>query len=162
VIVPAQTHHALNHLQSQFKRRTIYKRYLALVEGVPSSPAGVIEASIGRDPGQRKRMAVTHDGREAITRYSTLETFEHHCLIAVEMQTGRTHQIRVHMAWLGHPVVGDRVYGFRKQRISLRRFFLHASDLHIDSPSRGERLRFAAPLPPELDTVLQALRQGTF
>jgi 23S rRNA pseudouridine1911/1915/1917 synthase len=160
VIVLAKSAAALEALQAQFKTRTIYKHYLALVEGAPATPTGLIDAPIGRDPKQRKRMAVRHDGRRAVTRYTLLEDFDTHSLLAVEPQTGRTHQIRIHLAWLGHPVVGDQVYGFRKQRIKMKRLFLHAAELHLDSPTSGERLRFEAPLPAGLQNILDKLRQN--
>lgn len=159
VIILAKTADVLVDLQVQFKARTVYKRYIALVEGVPVSPEGIIEAPIGRDPRQRKRMAVLRDGRPAVTRYDLLEDFSTHALLSVEPGTGRTHQIRVHLAWLGHPVVGDGVYGRRKQHIKMSRIFLHAADLHVDSPSTGERLRFRAPLPVGLEDVLAKLRR---
>ena len=141
-------------------RRTVYKLYTALVEGVPASNAGIIEAPIGRDPSRRKRMAVVKGGRPAITRYDLIEDLETNALLAVEPRTGRTHQIRVHLAWLGHPIVGDRLYGYRKQRIGLKRLFLHASELHVDSPSTGERLEFRAPLPAGLEDILAKLRRN--
>ncbi len=159
-IVMARTRAALRALQKQFAAHTVYKRYYALVEGVPSSSSGVIEAPMGRDPKQRKRMAVVRGGREASTRYDLLEDFGEHALLSVELHTGRTHQIRVHMAWLGYPLVGDDVYGRRKQRIKMSRLFLHAADLHIDSPSTGERLKFNAPLPAALEDVLNKLRRN--
>lgn len=159
VIVLAKTTAALEALQAQFKARTVYKRYVALVEGVPPSSAGLIEAPIGRDPKRRKRMAVMRDGREASTRYNLLEDFNTHTLLELEPLTGRTHQIRVHLAWLGNPVVGDTVYGYRKQRIKLKRLFLHAAELHVDSPSTGERLKFEALLPDGLVDVLVKLRR---
>lgn len=160
VIVLAKTNPALKSLQAQFKSRTTEKRYAALVEGVPASSTGVIDAPIGRDPKQRKRMAVVKkDGRPSVSRYSVLESFPRHALLDVNLLTGRTHQIRVHMAWLGHPVAGDRVYGFRKTSIPLKdRIFLHAAELQVDSPSTGERLTFIAPLPAELEAVLEELR----
>lgn len=160
VIVLAKTPQALEALQAQFKARTVSKRYLALVEGVPPSSTGLIEAPIGRDPKQRKRMAVVRNGREATTRYNLLEDFDSFSLLELELLTGRTHQIRVHLAWLGHPVVGDSVYGFRKQRIRMKRLFLHAANLQIDSPSNGERLEFEAPLPVGLEDTLAKLRRG--
>jgi 23S rRNA pseudouridine1911/1915/1917 synthase len=160
VIVLAKTPDALAALQAQFKARTIYKRYLALVEGVPASSEGIVEAPIGRDPKQRKRMAVVRDGRPATTRYDVLEDLTTHALLKLEPQTGRTHQIRVHLAWLGHPVVGDRVYGYRRQRIKMKRLFLHAAELHVDSPSAGGRLRFDAPLPVGLEDILTKLRRA--
>lgn len=160
VLVLARTPEALRALQRQFKRRTVYKRYLALVEGVPGSPSGIIEAPVGRDPKNRKRMAVVKGGREAVSRYDVLEDLQSNALVAIEPGTGRTHQIRVHLAWLGNPIVGDRLYGFRKQRIGLKRLFLHAEALHVDSPSTGERLEFRAPLPPSLEDILAKLRRN--
>ncbi len=160
VILLARTPEALAALQAQFKARTIIKQYLALVERIPASRAGVIEAPIGRDPRQRKRMAVIHEGRPSLTRYDVIEVFDEHALLTVEPKTGRTHQIRVHLAWLGHPVVGDRVYGFRRQRLTIRRMFLHAAALAVISPSTGECLRFDAPLPSDLAEVLDRLRSA--
>jgi 23S rRNA pseudouridine1911/1915/1917 synthase len=160
VIVLARTPEALRALQRQFRRRTVYKRYLALVEGVPGSPSGIIEAPIGRDPKNRKRMSVVKGGREAVSRYDVLEDLGSNALVAVEPGTGRTHQIRVHLAWLGNPIVGDRLYGYRKQRIGLKRLFLHAAELHVDSPSTGERLEFRAPLPASLEDILAKLRRN--
>lgn len=160
VIIMAKTPDALRHLQRQFKQRTVYKRYVALVEGVPDSSAGIIEAPIGRDPNRRKRMAVVKGGRPAVTRYDLAEDLHTNALLSLELRTGRTHQLRVHLAWHGHPIVGDRLYGYRKQRIGLKRLFLHAAELHVDSPSTGERLEFRAPLPASLEDVLAKLRRN--
>lgn len=160
VIVMAKTSAALKALQAQFKAHTTKKRYLALVEGIPPSSRGVIEAPIARDPRQRKRMAVVPKGRPAVTRYELLEDFGSHSLVDIDLLTGRTHQVRVHFAWLGHPVAGDRIYGYRKLTIPLKdRIFLHAAALEVDSPSTGQRLRFEAPLPPELSAILDDLRR---
>ncbi|NDJ35831.1 MAG: RluA family pseudouridine synthase [Chloroflexi bacterium] len=159
VLVLAKTSAALMDLQAQFKARTVEKHYVTLVEGTPESSSGVIDAPIGRDPDQRKRMAVVHGGREAVTRFTLLEDLHTHALLDVEPHTGRTHQIRVHLAWLGNPVVGDRVYGYRKQRIKLKRLFLHAASLELDSPLTGERLRFEAPLPVGLQNIVDKLRR---
>ncbi len=162
VIVLAKTSEALKNLQAQFKARTTSKRYIALVEGIPSSSAGIIEAPIGRDPKQRKRMAVIRDGRPATTRYQVQEQFNEHALLDVELLTGRTHQIRVHMAWLGYPVAGDTVYGFRRRTVPLKnRIFLHAAELQVDSPSTGECLTFEAPLPASLLNILDQLRSAS-
>lgn len=160
VIALARTPAALESLQDQFKARTTEKHYLALVEGVPSSSSGIIDAPIGRDPKRRKRMAVLRGGREAQTRYDVLEDLQSNALIDAAPRTGRTHQIRVHLAWLGHPVVGDRLYGFRKQRIRLRRLFLHAASLSLDHPTTGERMTFESPLPASLEDVLAKLRRN--
>src|SRR5574341_1933669 len=158
VIVLAKTTAALRALQSQFKSRTVYKSYLALVDGVPSSSEGIIDAPIARDPRKRKRMAVVRGGRPARSIYRIVEAFNAHALLSVELETGRTHQARVHLAWLGYPVAGDRVYGHRKPTLHLGRFFLHAADLHLTSPSSGQRLEFHAPLPAALEAALVDLR----
>ncbi len=157
VIVVAKTAAALEHLRAQFKARTVRKRYIALVEGMPETPEGIIDAPIGRDPNQRKRMAVARDGREAVTEFRVLETYAYHSLVEVFPRTGRTHQIRVHMAFIGHPVVGDGVYGRRKQRIKMKRHFLHAATLTITRPDTGEPLTVESPLPVGLQDVLKKL-----
>ncbi len=161
VLVLAKTSKACEVLQMQFKERTVYKCYIALVEGSLDAHAGIIDAPVGRDPRRRKRMAVVHTGRQALTRYRLVEDLSPYALLEVEPQTGRTHQIRVHLAWLGHPIVGDRVYGYRKQSIKLKKhIFLHAAEIHFDSPTTGERLRFVALLPAALEDILTKLRQG--
>jgi len=151
-----QTHGAL---QRQFKRRQVRKTYLALVEGRVHPREGVIEAPVGRDRRARKRMAVTRTGRPATTQYRVVEVFRDHTLLEVRPHTGRTHQVRVHLAWLGYPVVGDRVYGHRRQRLLSNRHFLHARELRFVHPATGEELTLTAPLPPELKTVLARLRE---
>lgn len=158
LIVIAKNDRAHRELQRQFKAREVTKAYLALVEGHVSPQRGIIEAPIGRDPVHRQRMAVVRNGREAVTRYRVLETFPEYTLVEAEPVTGRTHQIRLHLAFIGHPVVGDRVYGRRRQRLSLNRHFLHAHRLTLALPSTGERRTFIAPLPPELEAVLAELR----
>ncbi len=145
-------------LQRQFKRRQVAKSYLALVEGQVSPREGVIEAPVGRDKRQRKRMAVVRSGREATTTYRVVEMFPEHTLLEVRPHTGRTHQVRVHLAWLGYPLVGDEVYGFRHQRLLRGRHFLHAWRIAFSHPITGERMSFEAPLPPELEALLARLR----
>lgn len=157
-IVIAKTQDALVDLQRQFKERTVHKRYIALVEGVPAQHTGLIDAPIGRDPKQRKRMTVIKDGRASQTRYDVTEVFERNALLDLDLLTGRTHQIRVHLKWMGHPLVGDVIYGYRKQRISIKRLFLHAAELHIDSPATSERLEVTAPMPTSLEAILERLR----
>jgi 23S rRNA pseudouridine1911/1915/1917 synthase len=158
LLVVARHRAAQAHLSAQFKARTVRKRYWALVEGHPRPPAGAIEAPIDRDPRYRARMAVVAGGRAARTTYRTRETFAAHALLDVGLETGRTHQIRVHLASIGHPVAGDPLYGVRPPTIALDHQFLHAYRLELDSPSRGERLVFEAALPPDLQTVLDGLR----
>jgi 23S rRNA pseudouridine1911/1915/1917 synthase len=159
VILLAKTRPALLALQAQFKARTVSKQYIALVEGIPDNPDGVIDAPIGRDPHQRKRMAVVRQGRPSSTRYHVVETFGDTSLLEVTPLTGRTHQIRVHMAWIRHPIVGDTVYGRRKPSIPIERHFLHAAKLTVHSPTGGHELTFSAPLPDALAQVLDQLRR---
>lgn len=151
---------ALRRLMHQFQRRTVDKFYLALLERPPRTPTGRINAPIGRDPVHRQRMAVLHDGRPAISEFRTLERFKTgHTLVEVRLLTGRTHQIRVHMAFIGCPIVGDTTYGFRRPSLPLGRQFLHAARLCFDHPQSGERLCFESPLPADLQRVLDDLRR---
>ncbi len=159
IIVMAKNEKAHIFLQEQFKARSINKRYLALVDGAPPTPAGRVETPIGRDPIRRQQMAIlTADkGREAITEYRTVQSYAKHTLIEAHPLTGRTHQIRVHMAFLKCPIVGDVLYGRRKQSIDLNRHFLHAYRLTILLPGHTEPMTFEAPLPHELQEVIDAL-----
>jgi 23S rRNA pseudouridine1911/1915/1917 synthase len=156
-----QTHRALAR---QFADRLVEKEYLAVVLGVPARAEGVIEAPIGRDPVHRRRMSVRAPrGRSARSSYRVLEAFDGAALLRVRIHTGRTHQIRVHLAALGHPVAGDATYGGRRTRAraaleSLTRPALHAARLAFDHPATGQRLAFDSPLPPDLQEVLRALR----
>lgn len=151
-----------NDLQAQFKKREVGKVYLALVDGQPPTPAGRIEAPIGRDPGHRKKMKVLPPGkgREAISIFHTRESFSRHTLLEVNPETGRTHQIRVHLAFLGCPVVGDRDYGLRKPTLPVDRMFLHATALTFTLPGDDQAQRFETPLPSELEMVLDQLRKS--
>ncbi|MGQ9666781.1 MAG: RluA family pseudouridine synthase [Anaerolineae bacterium] len=158
LLVVAKTAEARRALQAQFQARQVGKTYLALVHGMPSAPAGLIDAPLGRDPRQRKRMAVVSDGRPAVTAYRVLEPLGEYALLEVMPKTGRTHQIRVHLAFIGHPVVGDEVYGRRRGRLSCPRQFLHAAQLAFRHPITGQLLEFSAPLPPDLLAVLEQLR----
>ena len=159
LIVVAKNDNAHQHLQRQFKERQVHKTYLALTEGVLATAHGVIDAPIGRDPMHRQRMAVQRrGGREARTEYRVQEYFLQNSLVAAEPVTGRTHQIRIHFAFIGHPIVGDRVYGFAKQRLEVWRQFLHAARLAFALPSSGKLVEFQSELPPELASVLKTLR----
>ncbi len=149
----APTHPALAH---QMREHSTVKRYLALVEGRMPAPEGVIDAPIGRDPRHRQRMALVSEvngGREARTRFKTLWEARGRSLVELQLETGRTHQIRVHLASVGHPVVGDSVYG-RAQLPLPPRQFLHATHLEFVHPATGEWLLFDAPLPPDLTSFL--------
>ncbi len=182
LIIIAKNDAALHDLQAQFKSREVHKTYLALVEGKIQPPRGKIVAPIGRDPQHRQRMAVIPNppasppsragsatlrgdegeragrkAREAITVYRTLANLDGYTLVAAEPQTGRTHQIRVHLAFVGFPIVGDKVYGSKKKnRFGLTRQFLHAWKLVFTLPG-GRPAEFTAPLPEDLREVLQDL-----
>lgn len=147
-------------LQRQFKHRQVRKTYLALVEGRIYPKEGIVEAPVGRDQRARKRMAVTRTGRPAVTQYRAVEYFRDHTLLQVRPHTGRTHQVRVHLAWLGYPIVGDRVYGRRRQPLLPHRHFLHAQELVFTHPATKEKVTLTAPLPPDLKAVLVRLREG--
>ncbi len=158
LIVVAKTQAALDYLRAQFRDRLVKKTYLALVHGHPPKPEGIVEAPLDRDPHQRKRMAVVAGGRPARTGFSVLEDLGDDSLRSVSLETGRTHQIRVHLAWLGVPVVGDGVYGRRRNRLGLARQFLHAWRLALERPAGRGRLELEAPLPADLEEVLEGLR----
>jgi len=160
LILLAKHDEAHRWLQRQFKDREVKKTYLALVEGVPPTPAGRVEAPIGRDPKHRQRMAVVPKtrGREAVSIYRTRESFQGHALLEVEPETGRTHQIRVHLAFLGCPVVGDRIYGRRRSLVPAPRQMLHAHRLVFRLPSTPEPVAFEAGLPADFQKALEWLR----
>lgn len=157
VLLIAKTEPARLNLMAQFAARKVKKVYLALVEGIPPTPTGDIDAPIGRNPAQRQRMAVIRTGRPAVSHYRTLSSFVGYTLLEVQPKTGRTHQIRVHMAFIGNPIVGDTVYGRRRGKVSLSRHFLHAEALTVTLPGSGELLTVRAPLPADLTAVLDQL-----
>ena len=163
LIVMAKNDRTHRWLQDQFRLRKVKKIYLALVDGFLPTPQGRVEAPIGRDTKARKKMAVValQKGREAVSEYFTLETFAAHTLVEVHPLTGRTHQIRLHMAFLNCPIVGDSIYGRKKSTVALNRHFLHAARLTIQFPGEVEPRTFEAPLPPELQKVLVDLRAQT-
>lgn len=166
LVLVAKTAKIRRALQRQFQERTVQKSYLALLDGHLQPAWGRIEAPIGRDPAHRQRMAVLRGGREAVTEYHVLEQFSHktgptaglYSLVEAEPHTGRTHQIRVHFASIQHPVVGDAVYGRRRSHLPVPRQFLHARRLDFRHPETGQRLTLEAPLPHDLDSVLDLLR----
>jgi 23S rRNA pseudouridine1911/1915/1917 synthase len=150
-------------LMAQLKARGVKKTYLGLVQGAVAATTGRIEAPIGRDPGHRTRMAVVPDGREAVTGYRVRERLGAWTLLELDLVTGRTHQIRVHLAAIGHPLAGDPVYGngtSRRGPEGSTRLFLHSWRIELESPTDGHLIRATAPLPPELESVLESLRQG--
>ncbi|MBI5301385.1 MAG: RNA pseudouridine synthase [Chloroflexi bacterium] len=159
IIVVAKNDAAMRGLQAQFKARRVKKTYLALVEGIVQPPSGKIDAPIGRDLKHRQRMAVVTQGktRASVTVYHTLANLGAHTFLQVEPQTGRTHQIRVHLAFLGFPVVADAVYGRAKNMLGATRQFLHAWKLEFTLPRDQRAVRFTAPLPDELIEVLEKM-----
>ncbi len=162
LLMVAKNDAAQTSLMAQLKARRVKKTYLALVQGSVQAAAGRIEAPIGRDTKNRMRMAVVADGRPSVTGYRVRERFAGWSLLEVDLVTGRTHQIRVHLAALGHPVAGDAVYGTgtaRRGPDGLGRLFLHAWRLVFAAPSTGELVRAEAPLPAELEEVLARLRE---
>lgn len=162
VILLAKTDQAHRFLQEQFQERRVKKVYLALVDGRPPTPKGRVEVAIGRDRGHRKRMApvLAEQGKEAVSEYFTLETFTDHTYLEVHPITGRTHQIRVHLAFLECPVAGDQTYGRNNPSLPLERHFLHAARLTIHLPGQEEEQTIRAPLPDDLSSILQRLREN--
>ena len=154
LLVVAKSNVALEGLSRQFKSWSVVKRYIGLVKGRVDSDKGVIEAPIGRSTRHRKRMAVVTEGRQSITRYKVLKRLDKHTLLEVSPKTGRTHQIRVHLAAIGHPVAGDITYGSRHP--GLARQFLHASFLGFRHPVTGERIELNSELPDDLKLALDS------
>lgn len=165
LLVVAKTETAHEDLADQFRAREVFKSYVALVHGQLEKRRGEIDQPIARDPRNRTRMAVVRGGRPALSLYRTRESFDRFTLLDVELKTGRTHQIRVHLAWLKHPVVGDEVYGSGRDRTvhdakirgaiaKLNRQFLHAAQLGFRHPRTREQVRFSAPLPADLRHLL--------
>jgi len=161
LLVVARTEAAYHDLVAQLSARTVHRRYLALVIGHPEATSGLVDAPIGRSRHDPTRRAVVADGREARTRYRLLETFDEPeplALLACELETGRTHQIRVHLQAIGLPVVADGTYGGGRLKLGLARPFLHAAGLAFVHPGDGEERSFEAPLPADLQGVLDRLR----
>jgi 23S rRNA pseudouridine1911/1915/1917 synthase len=168
LLVVAKTEVAHEHLADQFRERKVFKSYLALVHGVVERDSGRIEQPLARDPRNRTRMAIVRGGRGALSLYKVRRRFDRFTLLDVEIKTGRTHQIRVHLSSLKHPVVGDEIYGggrdntvrdpkVRVEVRKLERHFLHAAELGFSHPISGEPLRFKSSLPPDLQHLLDVL-----
>lgn len=159
LLVVARSDLAYESLVAQLKARAVERCYDALVWGEPASRRGVIDAPIGRSAHRRTRMAVREDGRDARTGYEVVRTWRRPAVAQLEcrLETGRTHQIRVHLAAIGHPVVGDGTYNGRRDNVALGRPFLHARVLGFVHPESGRALRFEEPLPPDLAAVLATL-----
>jgi len=171
LMVVAKNENVHEHLADQFREREVFKSYLALVHGVVKTDSGTIEQPVARDPRNRTRMAVVRGGRPAISLYRVRRQFNRFALLDVEIKTGRTHQIRVHLEWLKHPVVGDSVYGggrdnsvqdprLRAGIRKLNRQFLHAEQLKFQHPVTKKKVKFVAPLPEDLLVFLEQLESN--
>jgi 23S rRNA pseudouridine1911/1915/1917 synthase len=160
VLVVAKNDNAHRSLAEQIKEHTVKRIYIALTEGVMKSDHGTINLPIGRHPVERKKMAVvSKNGKHAVTHYNVLERFKENTLIEARLETGRTHQIRVHMAYIGHPLVGDPVYGYKKQKYKLKGQALHAKTLGFIHPSTGEYMEFSSPIPDYFSELIEKLRR---
>jgi len=160
LLAVARSPTAYESLVAQLAARTVERRYLALVWGHPDSARGLVDAPVGRSGRQPTRMAVSTRGREARTRYEVVQTFADPvevALVQCSLETGRTHQVRVHLAAIGHPVVGDKAYGGSRQSLRVPRFFLHAAHLGFAHPRSGDGLSFDSALPSDLADVLAGL-----
>ena len=157
LLAVAKNDHAHESLSSQIKAKTACRRYKALVEGAIKQDEGEIDAPIARHRTDRKKMDVAVGGRAAQTIYKVEKRFENYTLLDVELKTGRTHQIRVHLAHIKHPVVGDKVYGYKKQKFNLEGQLLHAYELSFDHPKTKERMVFTAPLPDDFKDILKKI-----
>ncbi len=155
LMVIAKNDMALEYLQSQFKNRTVTRKYLVLVHGHVKSREGEITASIGRDPLLRQRMAIVSDGKDASTLFHVVQYLDSYTLLELTLVTGRTHQIRIHLAAIGYPVAGDGTYG--KSAIFLKRQFVHAHILGFNLPGSGERKEFKSELPDDLKQALEQI-----
>ena len=163
LMVVAKTDDAYRALKAAFKERRVTKEYHALVQGQMDPLRGTIEAPIGRDPSADYRFAVTRDGKDAVTHYDTVEAFPHASLLRIDLETGRTHQIRVHCAAMRHPCVGDTTYGADPTlaaRLGLERQWLHAVRLGFDHPRTGTPIEFTSAYPADLAAALDTVRQA--
>ncbi|MDQ2751349.1 MAG: RluA family pseudouridine synthase [Actinomycetota bacterium] len=161
VMVVAKSEHAYSLLKRAFKERTVDKRYSALVQGHPDPSRGTIDAPIDRHPSADYKFAVVSGGRASVTHYETVEAFRAASLLDIHLETGRTHQIRVHMAAVRHPCVGDLAYGadpVLAKRLKLSRQWLHARELGFTHPSSGEQIRVVSPFPADLQDALDRIR----
>ena len=167
IMVVAKNNLAQQSLVKQFKDRLVKKVYLAVIEGVPQKQSGTISTLIGRHPVDRKRMAVNkNSGKEAITHWKLLQVFDGFSMLEITLETGRTHQIRVHMAHLGFPIVGDAVYGLRKKqsiydKMGMKRQCLHAFKISFYHPANRSQLELEAPMPEDMADFVTRLRQGS-
>ena len=159
LLLVARTPDSFDFLTAEMAARRVHRSYLALVHGVPAMPTGTIDAPIGRDPVHPTRKKVVPDGRPARTHYRVREDFGKASLLEVDLETGRTHQIRVHLSTIGHPVVGDRTYTRRADPVRVRRIFLHAARIAFNHPVTGVETIVESPLPDDLAASLESFRR---
>jgi 23S rRNA pseudouridine1911/1915/1917 synthase len=164
-MVVAKNQMALNNLAAQFRHRQVHKEYLTIVCGHPNPVEGTIDAPVGRSLHDRKKMSASvHRGRHAVTHYTTIEHYPAHTMLRVRIETGRTHQIRVHMAHRRHPVAGDRQYGGKMAAalpVEVDRQMLHAERLSFFHPRFGEEICFVAPMPEDMRNLIRVLRAAS-
>ena len=161
LLVIAKNDAAHNFLAEELKTHAVSRVYYCLCEGNFREDSGTVNAPIGRSRTDRKKMAVVEDGRSAVTHFNVLERFGSMTFLRVELETGRTHQIRVHMSYIKHPIVGDEVYGHARNNLGITGQALHAGELRLTHPVTGERMIFTAPLPEEFKEALRRLRRKT-
>ncbi len=162
LLVIAKNDAAHNFLAEELKTHSVSRVYYCLVEGNIREDEGTVDAPIARSKNDRKKMAVDEDGRNAVTQWKVLERFGDVTYLRVELETGRTHQIRVHMAYIKHPIIGDEVYGHAKNKLGIVGQALHAGELRLTHPTTRELLTFTAPLPDEFENALKILRAHSF
>lgn len=157
ILVVAKNDKAHNHLAAQLKDHSMTREYVALVEGVMKNDLGTIDAPLARDPKDRIKIAIVKDGRKAVTHYKVLERYSKNTLVECKLETGRTHQIRVHLSSINHPIVGDPVYGYKKQRFNINGQLLHAKKLGFIHPTTEEYMEFTTELPEDFIRVIHIL-----
>ncbi len=160
ILLVAKTDAAHLSLAEQIKEHSVKREYVALLDGVLKNDEGTVDKPIGRSEKDRKKMAITlKNSRNAVTHYQVLQRYQGYCLVKCRLETGRTHQIRVHMASLGHPVTGDSVYGAKKQKLFQQGQLLHAKTIGFIHPKTGEYMEFSSELPPEFQEILKKMKQ---
>ena len=162
LLVVAKNNFAHEKLAKQIAVHSCFRHYVALLEGELKQEKDTIETMIGRDSKDRKKMAVVSDGKIAISHYDVLERYKGYTLVHFKLETGRTHQIRVHSKYIGHPIVGDKTYGISKQKFNLDGQLLHAAKLELNHPESGERLVFESPLPDYFQKILKKLQKKEY
>ncbi len=159
LLIVAKNNDAHLKLSEQLKERKALRKYIALVNGNIREDSGTVNKPISRNPSDRKKMAVVAGGREAVTHFNVLERFGQYTLIECILETGRTHQIRVHMASIGHSIVGDPLYGIKKEKFNLNGQLLHAKTIGFEHPSTGKMIEFSSEIPEYFENVLKKLRK---